>query len=105
MNLGKYINEKFSQWSVSYSDALIEVELNRLGLSASDTITGASNLDEFFYNVLPDILLLPTNVSEGGYSVSYDKDALTAHYKLLAERLGKPDLLSKNKIRDASNKW
>ena len=105
MNLGEYINEKFSQWSVSYSDALIEVELNRLGLSASDTITGASNLDEFFYNVLPDILLVPTNVSEGGYSVSYDKDALTTYYKMLADRLKKPDLLSKNKIRNASNKW
>lgn len=105
MNLGEYIQEKFSQWSVSFSDALIEVELNRLGMSASDAISGASNLDEFFYNVLPDILLLPNNVSEGGYSVSYDKDALMSYYKLLATRLKKPDLLSKDTIKNASNKW
>ena len=105
MTIGDYIKEKFSNWSVSYSDAMIEVELSRLGLSASDSITSEINTDKFFYNVIPDLLSVPKSVSEGGYSISYDKDAMTIFYKVLAKRLGLPNNLSANTITDITNRW
>lgn len=105
MTIGDYIKEKFSNWSVSYSDAMIEVELARLGLSASDSITSEINTDKFFYNVIPDLLLIPKSVSEGGYSISYDKEAMTIFYKVLAKRLALPNNLSANTITDITNRW
>ncbi|QNS40191.1 hypothetical protein H0S70_07195 [Chryseobacterium manosquense] len=105
MTIGDYIKEKFSNWSVNYSDAMIEVELSRLGLSASDSITSETNTDNFFYNIIPDLLSTPKSVSEGGYSISYDKEAMTIFYKVLSKRLGLPNNLSANTITDITNRW
>lgn len=105
MTIGDYIREKLSNWSVSLSDALIDVELARLNMSASDDVTSEINTDRFFYNVIPDLLFIPKSVSEGGYSISYDKDAMTIFYKVLAKRLGLPNNLSANTITDITNRW
>lgn len=108
MTNGEYIKEKLSMWSVSYSDAMIELELARTGVVACDTITGESNFDLFFYNVIPGLLSAPSSISEGGYSVSFsaeDKKAISAYYSLMAKQLGKPNLLSENTITDITNRW
>lgn len=105
MTIGEYVQEKFSNWSVEYSDGMVAAELARVNLDPSDTITNDINLDTFFYNIFPDIILLPKSVSEGGYSIAYDKDALLKYYSMLARRLGKPDLLSDNTITDITAKW
>lgn len=108
MTIGEYIKEKLSTWSVSYSDAMIALELSRVNLTASDSVTEEINFDSFFYNVIPDLLSAPSSVSEGGYSVSFsaeDKKAILAYYSMIAKRLGKPNLLSANTITDISNRW
>lgn len=105
MTIGEYIKEKTSLWSVELSDEVITLELSRVELDSSVTISAETNLDKFFYNVLPDIILLPKSVSEGGFSISYDKDAITAYYKILASRLGLPNLLAKDTITDITNRW
>ncbi len=105
MTIREYIKEKTSLWSVELSDGIIAAELARLELLPSEIITGETNLDQFFYNVIPDIILLPKSVSEGGFSISYDKDAINAYYKILATRLGLPNLLAKDTITDITNRW
>lgn len=105
MTIGEYIKEKTSLWSVELSDEVITLELSRVELDSSVTISAETNLDQFFYNVIPDIILLPKSVSEGGFSISYDKDAITAYYKILASRLGLPNLLAKDTITDITNRW
>lgn len=105
MTIGEYIQEKTSLWSVELSDGMIAAELARVKLFPSDTITNETNLDLFFYNVIPDIISMPSSISEGGYSISYDKAALLKYYSMLARRLGKPDLLSDNTITDITAKW
>ncbi|MEG0848475.1 MAG: DUF6706 family protein [Myroides sp.] len=105
MTIGEYIKEKTSLWSVELSDEVITLELSRVELDSSVTISAETNLDKFFYNVIPDIILLPKSVSEGGFSISYDKDAITAYYKILASRLGLPNLLAKDTITDITNRW
>lgn len=105
MNIGDYIKEKLSIWSVSLSDELIQIELAKVNLDSSEAITGESNTDEFFYNVIPYILSTPKSVSEGGYSVSYDKDAMLMYFKMIASKLGKRDFLNSNTITDISNRW
>ena len=105
MTIGEYIKEKTSLWSVELSDEVITLELSRVELDSSVTISAETNLDKFFYNVIPDIILLPKSVSEGGFSISYDKDAIAAYYKILASRLGLPNLLAKDTITDITNRW
>lgn len=105
MNIGEYIKEKLSIWSVELSDAMIALELSRVNLNASETITSEINLDEFFYNVIPEIISMPSSVSEGGFSISYDKDALLKYYSLVSKRLGKPDQFSVNTITNITAKW
>lgn len=105
MTIGDYIKEKFSIWSVELSDGLIEAELKKAGIDPSDVVTSEINTDIFFYNIIPDLLLMPTSVSEGGFSLSYDKTALTNFYSLIAKRLGKENLLNPNKITDITAKW
>ncbi|NML70034.1 hypothetical protein HHL23_09495 [Chryseobacterium sp. RP-3-3] len=105
MTIGGYIQEKFSNWSVEYSDGMVAAELARVNLDPSDTITNDISLDTFFYNIFPDIISMPSSISEGGYSISYDKAALLKYYSMLARRLGKPDLLSDNTITDITSKW
>lgn len=105
MTIGEYIQEKFSLWSVEYSDGMVAAELARVNLNPSETITNEINLDNFFYNVIPDIINMPSSISEGGYSISYDKATLLKYYSMVARKLGKPDLLSENSITDITSKW
>lgn len=105
MTIGEYIQEKFNLWSVEYSDGMVVAELARVNLNPSETITNEINLDNFFYNVIPDLIPMPTSISEGGFSISYDKATLLKYYSMLARKLGKPDLLSENTITDITAKW
>lgn len=105
MTIGEYIREKFYLWSVELSDAFISLELSRIELNTSDTITSETNTDELFYNVIPEIISSPNSISEGGYSIAYDKEALLKYYSMLAKKLGKTDLLSENTITDITSKW
>ncbi|MFP3835350.1 DUF6706 family protein [Chryseobacterium sp. SIMBA_028] len=105
MTIGEYIQEKFSLWSVEYSDGMVAAELARVNLNPSETITNEINLDNFFYNVIPDLIPMPTSISEGGFSISYNKATLLKYYSMLARKLGKPDLLTENTITDITAKW
>lgn len=105
MTIGEYIQEKMLLWSVEYSDELISLELSRVGLNSSETITEKTNIDSFFYNVIPDIISMPSSISEGGLSISYDKAALLKYYSMVAKRLGKPDLFTTNTVKDITSRW
>ena len=105
MTIGNYIKAKFNLWSVELSDDFIALELARVNFDSASEMDSASNVDEFFYNVIPDLILMPSNVSEGGFSLSYDKNAMTSYYKMLCTKLGKPNLLSQNTIKDITSKW
>lgn len=105
MTIGDYIKEKLSLWSVELSDELISLELARVELSSSDTVTNEINFDNFFYNVIPDIILIPSNISEGGFSIGRNKDAIESFYDLVCQRTGKPNMLTKETIKDITAKW
>ena len=105
MTIGDYIKEKLSLWSVELSDELISLELSSVELVSSDAVTSEMNFDNFFYNIIPDIILIPSNISEGGFSIGRNKDAIEAFYDLICQRTGKPNMLNKNTIKDITSKW
>lgn len=105
MTIGNYITEKLKVWNVTYSEASIVLELALLGYDAGQEMTQGVNLDRFFYNVIPDILMMPKSVSEGGYSITFDTAGMKAYYSMLAKRLGLSDNLAGDRIIDISDRW
>lgn len=107
MTIREYIVGKLSLMAVDYPEDLIAFELSKIGLEAEETISAEINLDLFFYNILPDVLLRPTSISEGGYSVSFDRNALENYYNSLCKKLNKPSALinPSNQIKDITNQW
>lgn len=106
MTIKEFILEKLKSWGVDYSEALISEQLkDEKDKEYSSKQEGI--VDNVFYNIIPDLLLLPSNISEGGYSVSYNRQNLMMMYKMIAKRLGKPVLINDSSIgiRDISNKW
>ena len=105
MTVGNYIKAKFNLWSVELSDDFIALELARVNIDSASEMDSATNVDEFFYNVIPDLILMPSNVSEGGFSLSYDKNAMSNYYSMLCKKLGKENMMATNTIKDITSKW
>ncbi|MCK0201378.1 DUF6706 family protein [Ornithobacterium rhinotracheale] len=96
----EYIKEQLRACQANMSDGLLIAEMNAVGLHESaeidmDTRTKAQRA---MFQLIPTVMLSPSSVSEGGYSISYDKESLMNLYRLLAHQLGEEDNLSKHPI-------
>lgn len=63
-----------------------------------------SVIEEAVYNELPLIVAGLSNVSEGGYSISWNIEGLKMYYSSLASALKKENKLS-SKLIYAGNRW
>lgn len=72
-------------------------------LAADYTPATAIAVKTCIAKAIPEMLMI-TNVSEGGYSVSRDVQALKAYYGLLCADLGLPNKF-KPSIKDKSTQW
>ncbi len=93
----------------------LAVKLSKFGLTADEIEAivlenpvleedlNVQNCKEAIYNTMSSILPL-ANVSEGGYSVSWDIEGLKLWYNSLCSELGKPSAI-KPQIRNRSNYW
>lgn len=109
MNVKDFIVEKLNIWGIQYSQELILAEMSKIGLQDTEAYNGVNSLkvDLLLYNIIPDMIMQPNSISEGGYSISYDKNSIMRFYNLLCQRLGKPNLLDDNQdtITDISHLW
>lgn len=102
-----YIREKLNLWGVELSDSFLAVELAKINVTAEEKISENTPIDLFFYNIIPDILLSPTSINEGGYSVSFDRKAMESYYLFLCKKLNKNNLLinKHNEVKDITSRW
>ncbi|WP_284464897.1 DUF6706 family protein [Chryseobacterium sp.] len=107
MKVRDYISANLELWSVEVSDSLIDAELINVDLNGDSEYNPELEVktNTLFYNLIPKLLLRAKNVSEGGYSITYDNESMISFYGILADMLGLPNKLIKNKIRDKSNLW
>lgn len=85
-----------------------DIELILLkGNLKSDGEVSIAGCDNAVYNHMSIVLKSAMqNVSEGGYSVSWNIDAVKLFYNSLCNELGLPNILSERpKIRNRSNVW
>lgn len=91
---------------LNVSDSDIAIIMAKSGVDGESPVN-VRECDMAVYNRMSVVLKsCMANVSEGGYSVSWNMEAVKAFYKALAAELGKPDVLfTKPKIRNRSNLW
>jgi len=105
--IGEVIQAKLSRYNIDLTEAELEVAISEQGLVSSDPYTSevSTKTLKVIAGVLPELLLAP-DITEGGYSIKYDKTAVLAYYKMLCADLGLPDKVSPQpKIRSKSCIW
>jgi hypothetical protein len=91
---------------LNLSDDDIEIIMVKGGVQA-DAEVDCKQCDTVVYDRFSVILKgTMQNVSEGGYSVSWNMDAVKMYYNALCHELGKDNVLAtRPKIRNRSNMW
>lgn len=101
-NNKEYISASLEGFNLSDSD--IDIILLKAQLNGENPIN-AKRCDEAIYSRLSVVLKSASkNVSEGGYSVSWNIEAVKLYYASLCNELGKPNVLT-SKVRNKSNLW
>lgn len=98
----QYIAATLEGFNVTESD--VDLILIKSGLNG-DTSVDVTACDNAIYTRLSIILKAASqNVSEGGYSRSWNMEAVKMYYQTLCNEIGKPNVL-KPQIRNRSNYW
>lgn len=107
MTIREYIETKLATYGVELSREEVYILITDAGLQESSEYTADSALSakKALVNVIPE-LLLRANVTEGGYSVSWNIDGIKAFYRLLCGETGMEDKLTyQPKVKDRSSLW
>lgn len=100
MTIREYLHSKYSSFGVTGFDSELEAVLVSGGLTADATLDSATmrSVEVAFVKRVPELLLLPTSISELGVSVSRaGTDALRLYYSTKCSELGLENLLEKEK--------
>lgn len=100
----EYLTKLLNGLDVSDDD--VDIILLKGGISP-DASVFMSACDNAVYNRMSVVLKSALqNVSEGGYSVSWNMEAVKMFYHSLCNELGKPNVLvGRPKVRNRSNYW
>lgn len=101
----EYLSKSLNGLNVSSDD--IDVILAKAGLDGNAVMTDTKGCDNAVYQRFSVVLKgMTQNVSEGGYSISWNIEAVKMFYNALCNELGKENVLvGKPKVRNASNWW
>ena len=99
-----FIQAKLASFNVELSDIEMAALLVDNGILESATYeTKAAKIA--LVGIIPEILLKP-DITEGGFSIKYDKAAILKYYSMLCKELGlKNALVEQPKVVNKSNLW
>lgn len=100
MTILEYIQKELSALSLVFQDVELNILIKEAKLNAEAPLETAKDLIEakkIICRYIPSLLAKP-NISEGGFSVSYDRNAIVNFYGFLCDDLGLPNKL-KSKVR------
>lgn len=106
MTIREYITSKFQSFGIKLSEAdLVDISMtvNLDDDASGDKINDA--LKAMAIHVIPNLLLRAKSISENGFSISWDSDALLKYYAWLCKHLGIDDTLNQSSVTDISNMW
>lgn len=110
-SISDYIRTRLIRLGIELSDVeLFALQIKHMGSNSLSDALSRENVnasDVAMISYIRDILLMP-DISEGGYSVKFDRESVIKWYNLEVQRLGlgnDPNYTLAAKIRDASNRW
>jgi hypothetical protein len=100
----EYITKSLNGLNVSEDD--IDIIMLKAGINQDDPVN-ISACDNAVYNRISIVLKgALQNVSEGGYSISWNMEAVKLYYNSLCNELGLENVLvGRPKVRNRSNMW
>lgn len=90
----EYLTTILGKFGVSSEE--IDIILLEQGIDADGQVSGSDNIKQLqaaVYHQLPGMFAGMQNVSEGGYSISWNLEGIKLWYSWLAKQLGLPDTL------------
>lgn len=104
----EYLTKTLNGLGVSSDE--IDIILLKAGINGTATCTSSedmTNCDRAVYARMSVVLKSAMqNVTEGGYSISWNLDAVKAYYSALCNELGEENVLfNRPRIRNKSNLW
>lgn len=107
MIIQEYIISKFQQFGIKFSDAdLADVDI---GVDITEEFSEANRADVFkalAMYVIPQFLLRAKAISENGFSISWDNDALKDYYSWICKTFGIEDNINElSSITDQTDAW
>lgn len=108
MTIRDYINTRLKQWNAKVSDDVVNIAFNLSKINSEQEITDNEiSALKVLYRLIPDIIIsVPKSVSEGGFSITYDKEAMVSFYNMISERLNLPNQMGgKSTVKDITAKW
>ena len=104
MTVSEYIVSEFSEFGVKLSDNTLNALLIDNGID-SNTEYDPTIAKKVIAGYIPKLLLKP-QMSEGDFSIKYDRDSIISYYNVICGELGIENKLNpKPKIRNMSNRW
>lgn len=92
--------------ALGYSTTSIDLFIAKNGIDiTADLADVQTDIDIAITRLIPSLLLSPASISEGGYSVTYDKAVLRQYYDMRCQELGIANQFAANNIRDISNRF
>lgn len=85
-------------------DATFEVAVVESGVNPDDMFTGGKSFDMALIAIIDTLIGSAERISEGGYTVQLNLDALYRLRSLLSRKWGLPDL-SQPYLIDRTNRW
>ncbi|PLK44402.1 DUF6706 family protein [Emticicia sp. TH156] len=109
MLVADYIRSKLGRFGFIIDHNEIEALLLKNGIGSDETYTldSVDRTEQALYGFIPELLVV-SSVSEGGYSISYDKEGIQDYYALLCHNLGRENKVQKAaqpKIKNKSDLW
>lgn len=106
MTIREYIVSKFQSFGISLSEAdFVDVSMS---VNLDERISDENRLDALravAISVIPQLLLRAKSISENGFTISWDNDALLKYYAWLCDTLEIDNMLNRSVVRDITNMW
>lgn len=86
--LKQYIADELSAYSQSLTDVQLELYLADGSMLMTDEASKSNRKAALLYVLVAMLPKIPKTVSEGGYSITWNQDAITAYCQQLASETG-----------------
>jgi len=108
MLVSAYIQSKLNKFGASIDANELEslLLLNSIAVDEVYSADNAEKASKALYSIIPELLAMP-DITEGGFSMKFNREGILAYYSLLCKELGLENKLAvkQPKVKNKSYLW